>query len=257
MKAHDVISAGAAVRADIMRALVTRPRAEAATLAAELARRGIEPVIEPLVEIVERGATLPGLAAIQAMLCTSANGVRALARAGAPRGLPLFAVGDATARAAREAGFGRVESAGGDVGDLARLVRRRLRPADGALLHAAGSETAGDLAGRLAGAGFAVERTVLYEARPVAALSPDTAGLVASGEIALTLFFSPRTAGIFGGLVTQAGIAAGLAATEALSISRAADAALAGLPFRRRAIAAAPTQAALLALVDQCVGQLA
>jgi uroporphyrinogen-III synthase len=234
-----------------MRALVTRPRLEADKLAAELARRGIEPVVEPLIEVADCAVVLPEFAGVQAVLCTSANGVRALARATCERRIAVFAVGDATARAARTAGFERVESAGGDVDDLARLVRARLSPGSGRLLHVAGSEVAGDLAGRLGAAGFAVERAVLYRALAVAALTPATARLIERGEIDLALFFSPRSAAILARLAAQAAMAAGLAATVALSISRAADAALGDLPFRERAVAAAPTQAALVALVDQ------
>src|SRR5665213_2906202 len=158
-----------------MRALVTRPRLQAETFAAELARRGVEPVVEPLIEIADCLAALPEFAGVQAILCTSVNGVRALARATGDRQAPVFAVGDATARAARTAGFERVESAGGDVGDLARLVCGRLRPGGGRLLHVAGSAVAGDLAGRLGASGFAVERAVLYQAHAVAALTPATA----------------------------------------------------------------------------------
>jgi uroporphyrinogen-III synthase len=238
-----------------MRALITRPRAEAEALAALLARQGIDAVVEPMIEIAERRAVLPNLGGVQAMLCTSANGVRALARASAERGVPLFAVGDATARTANDAGFRTVESAGGDVDDLARLVGQRLRPADGRLLHIAGSEVAGDLAGALGARGFAVERVVLYEARPVVALSPAATQLIDERQIALALFFSPRTSAIFASLIEAAGVADGLAATSALSISAAADAGLAALPFRERLIAAAPTQAALVALVAQFAGQ--
>jgi len=238
-----------------MRALITRPRAEAAALAALLGERGIEAVVEPLIEIVENGAALPGLAAVQAMLCTSANGVRVLARSSAERGVPLFAVGDATARAARDAGFSRVESAGGDVDGLARLVRRRLRRGGGRLVHIAGSDVAGDLAALLGADGFAVERAVLYEARSATALSPAAAKLIAAGRIDLALFFSPRTAAVFARLADGAGVCAGLAATAAISISAAADAALGELPFRERIVAATPTQSALLACLEQPVGQ--
>jgi uroporphyrinogen-III synthase len=239
----------------MMRALITRPRAEAEALAKPLAERGVDAVVEPLIEIVERGAALPDLAGIQAILCTSANGARALARAHGERRVPIFAVGDSTARAAWAAGFREVDCAGGDVEDLARLVRRRLRPADGKLLHAAGSEIAGDLAAALGAAGFEVERAMLYEARAVDSLTASTASLIESGAIDLALFFSPRTAAIFARLAAAAGIAGGLAATAAISISRAADAALGDLPFRDRAVAAEPTQAALLALVDHVAGQ--
>jgi uroporphyrinogen-III synthase len=238
-------------------ALVTRPRPEAEPLAARLAERGIDTVVEPMMTIVDRGGALPDLSGVQAILCTSANGVRALARASRERSIPVFAVGDATARAARAAGFANVESAGGDVDDLARLVATRQRPGGGRLLHVAGSEVAGDLAGRLGAVGFQVERTVLYEAHAARVFSPETAQLIDDGDIHLALFFSPRTAAIFSRLAETANVANGLAATTALSISAAADTALGDLPFRERLVAAAPTQAALLGLVDTFIGQMA
>ena len=238
-------------------ALVTRPHSEAKALAAQLAERGIEAVIEPMIEIVARADVALDLAGVQAVLLTSANGARALARASSERGVAVFAVGDATAQAARDAGFRQVASAGGDVVDLARLAAQRLRPTEGKLLHVAGSEVAGDLAGALGAAGFAVERAVLYEARAAAALSPETVRLIDDEKIDLALFFSPRSAAIFARLVDAAGVAAGLAATTAASISAAADAALGGLPFRARLVAAAPTQAALLASIDGVVNPVA
>jgi len=239
----------------MIRALVTRPRHEGAALAALLAKRGIDTIIEPLIEITKRATALPTLAEAQAILCTSANGVRVLASESSERGVPIFAVGDATARAAHETGFREVESAGGDVGDLARLVCRHLRPEDGKLLHIAGSEVAGDLAATLGIHGFTLERLVLYDACAATSLTPAAARLIEDRQIELALFFSPRTAAIFARLVEAAGVADGLAMTTALSISPAADAALATLTFRERAIAAAPTQAALLALVEQFAGQ--
>ncbi|MBV9201420.1 MAG: uroporphyrinogen-III synthase, partial [Alphaproteobacteria bacterium] len=99
-----------------MRALVTRPREESENLVAELAARGVETLVEPLIAIHYHAPGAIDLAGAQAVLCTSANGVRALARGSGERGIPLFAVGDATAARARAEGFRRVESAGGDVG---------------------------------------------------------------------------------------------------------------------------------------------
>ena len=233
-----------------LRALVTRPREDAAELAAALAARGIEAVIEPLIEIHFRAEPTPDLSGAQAVLCTSANGVRALARLGAERTLPLLAVGDATAARARAEGFTAVDSAGGDVTALARLARDRLCRDGGRLVHIAGSAVAGDLAGELRAAGFEVERLVLYEARPAAALSAASAQALGSGLIDFTLFFSPRTATTFVRLADRAGVTEALQHTTALSISAAADAALGGARFRNRRIAAAPNQPALLAAVD-------
>jgi uroporphyrinogen-III synthase len=237
------------------RALVTRPRAEAAALAEALDRRGIEALIEPLLDIYYRDAPPPDLAGVQAVLCTSANGVRALARLSSERGIALFAVGEATAARAREAGFAHVESAGGSVDDLARMVRERLRPDGGRLLHVAGSDVAGDLAGALRDAGFAVERTVLYEARPVAGLSAPAIAALRGGLVDLALFFSPRTAAIFARLAEQAAVSEVLRSITAVSISAAADRSLGDIAFRQRLVAEKPDQNGLLAVLDQLLAK--
>jgi len=237
------------------RALVARPRAEARALAEALATRGIEAVIEPLLDIHYRDELAPNLAGVQAVLCTSANGVRALARLSRERNVALFAVGEATAARARGEGFAQVEIAGGNVEDLAQLVRRRLRPEAGRLLHVAGSDVAGDLAGLLREAGFAVERVVLYEARPVAGFSAPAIAALQSGLIDFALFFSPRTAAVFLRLAEQAGIAAALRAVTAVSISAAADRALGELAFGGRLVADRPDQEGLLAMLDSVLAE--
>ncbi len=231
-----------------LRALVTRPRAEAVELAAALERRGIAALIEPLIEIRFADLPPPDLAGVRAILCTSANGVRALARLTPERGLPLFAVGDATAARAREAGFAAVVSAAGTVEDLARLVRAQLAPGGGRLLHVAGSAVAGDLAAALPG--YAVERAVLYAAAPAERLSAPARQALAGGTVDLALFFSPRSSAIFVRLIEAAGLAACLGRVAAVSISAAADRPLAAFAWRARHIAARPNQEALLAALD-------
>ena len=240
-----------------LRALVTRPREDVESLAAALATRGVEALVEPLIEIHYRAPEALGVDGVQAILCTSANGVRALARASGERGVPLLAVGDATAARARAEGFGSVESAGGDVGDLARLAGAILRPENGPLLHVAGNVVAGDLVGLLSAQGFTVERRVLYEARAAAALSPAAVDSLRAGAIAFALFFSPRTAAIFVRLAGLARVVECCAKVTAVSIGGAADAALAGLPWRDRRIAERPNQPALLHALDQCARSMA
>jgi uroporphyrinogen-III synthase len=242
-----------------VRALVTRPSEDAGTLAAALAARGIEPVLEPLLAIrflPEGGERLePMLGAAQAVLFTSANGARAFAAASPRRDLAVFAVGDRTAAAARAAGFAMVESAGGDVGDLARLVARRLKPADGTLIHAAARIVAGDLAAALDAAGFTLGRAVLYEAAPAERLSGATAALIAGGFIVLALFFSPRTATGFVRLAAAMGLDGGCRAITAVALSPAVATALGDLAWRDVAVAVTPTEAALLAAVDRVVAR--
>lgn len=238
-----------------LRALVTRPREDSEALAAALAIRGIEAVIEPLMQVRYLAPAALDLTGVQAILCTSANGVRAFARASRERGVPLLAVGDATAARARSEGFTAVESAGGDVSDLARLAAARLRPQDGQLLHVAGNIVAGDLVALLRERGFGVERRVLYEAQPAAALSSTAARALRGGSIDFALFFSPRTAAIFAELAVVAGVAECCSTITALSISRAVDRALADLRWLDRRVAERPNQSALLEALDRVLSK--
>jgi uroporphyrinogen-III synthase len=235
-----------------MKVLITRAEGDAEKLAARLAERGYDTVIESLMTIRFRADTTRGLTpfldGVQATLFTSANGVRAFAAATPRRDFRVFAVGDATAAAARAEGFAEVASADGAVDDLATLVIARLKPKDGALIHAAGSVSAGDLSGLLEAAGFAVRRAVLYEAIESVALSASTRDAIQRGDIDAALFFSPRNAATFVRLAS--GLEEGCKHMIGVALSAAVAEKLALLPWRRVAVAGAPNEAALLAALD-------
>ena len=236
--------------------LITRPDADAGPLAAALAASGIAVVREPLLLI----DFLPGpplvLAGVQAILATSANGVRALGLRTDCRMLPLFAVGDATAREARGLGFATVESASGDVAALAKLVCARLDPAHGALLHAAGTALAGDLAAGLTAAGFACRREVLYRARTAETLSPAAVAALRGGALAGVLLYSPRTAATFVRLVMAAGLATHCARLHAFCLSAAVAAAASDVTWKAVVTAAVPTESALIAAVARTAAEV-
>ena len=63
-----------------MKVLVTRPEADAAPIAAELAARGHTVMIEPLLTIVPKPDAVVDLSDVQALALTSANGARVLAQ---------------------------------------------------------------------------------------------------------------------------------------------------------------------------------
>lgn len=233
-----------------MRVLITRPRDDAEPLAEALRAQGVDTLIAPLLAIRPIADATLDLAGVQALLSTSANGVRAFARMSAARDLPVFAVGDATAEAARAAGFARVESASGAVDDLASLVRTRLEPARGALLHAAGADVAGDLAAALAGAGFDVRRVALYRAVKARRLPAAAARALAEGALDAVLFFSPRSAATFVSLARKAGVEPALARLDALCLSEAVAQVVRETAWRSVAVAARPDQPALLQLVS-------
>lgn len=233
------------------RVLVTRPREDAAGLTAALEQRGLTVLLQPMLEIEFADGAAPDLDGRQALLFTSANGVRAFVRSSDQRDIPVYAVGDATAAAARHEGFTAVESAGGDVGDLARLVQRRCDPGGGPLLHVAGSAVAGDLAGTLGLAEFVVERVQMYSARTADKLDPHVQAAVTGGAVDYVLFFSPRSAVTFVGLARAADLAAACARIDAVCLSDAVAEVLSPIQWRDTAVAAAPTQDALLDCLER------
>ncbi len=240
--------------ADAPTAVITRPAEDAAPLAATLATRGWLPMLEPLLAIDYAAGPAPDLNGTQALLFTSANGVRAFARLTPERHCPVFAVGPATARAATEAGFGHVTTAGGDVTALAAQVAEDAVPADGALLHIAGTVTAGDLSGALQTHGFTVRRLPLYAARQADHLSPAFHTLWQAGRASAVLAFSPRTARTLVALLAAAGVVPGCRQARAVCLSTAVADALRGsaeapLPWHAIDTAATPTQDALLDLM--------
>lgn len=236
-----------------MKVLITRAEQEADRLARILAARGFDSVIEPLLAIrfLPQSAQIlaPFLAGAQAVLFTSANGARAFAAATPQRDLRVFAVGDATAAAAHESGFAGVVSASGNVDDMAARVIAALKPADGVLIHAAGSVTAGDLAGLLGASGFALRRAVLYESVPATRLRDATRAALERGDIAAALFFSPRTAATFVRLAAES--SRFIERVTSVALSAAVATSLAGLPWRRIAVAPAPNEAALLDTMER------
>ena len=237
-----------------MRVLIIRPEREATALAAALAERGHVPVIAPLfrLEFLHPPADFAAsLAACQAVLLTSANGARALADASDQRGRQILAVGDTTAATAEGLGFGGVTSAAGDGAALAGLVRERLKPADGPLLHVTGREIAFDFADALAPAGFEVKRFTLYDAREETALPEPARAALEARALDVVTFFSARAASVFASMVEEAGLASTLRCVTAIAISPAALAPAIGLPFKATVAAARPARQAVLDEIDR------
>lgn len=230
--------------------LITRPRPDADELAARLHALGHNTFIEPLIDIVTRQGPPLDLDGIQALLFTSANGARAAAARTPQRAIPVVAVGPATAATARDLGFLHVgESSGEGVAGLAAHVHAILTPGKGALLHPAGTVTAGDLAASLSPHGFIVRRETIYDARAAASISGALSAELGAGSIAAAMFFSPRTASLFAALIAAADLAPACRTVEALALSQAVANALAPLAFRRISVAAKPETGAMLELL--------
>ncbi len=233
--------------------LITRPDADAAPLIRRLNGMDIDTVAAPLLEIEYLDGPPLDVETVQAFLLTSANGVRALARRTDRRDVPCLVVGDATARTAAEAGFRNIESAGGDVDDLAKLAAETCNPKAGVLLHAAGSVSAGDLAAMLEPKGFKVWREMLYEAKAVAALPQAAIDAIGDRRVDGVVLYSPRSAGHFRNLAAAADLDRALPDLTLFALSENVRAA-AGAGWGECIVAAQPDQESLLEAVRTCYG---
>ncbi|MES1202297.1 MAG: uroporphyrinogen-III synthase [Pseudomonadota bacterium] len=223
-----------------MRIAVTRSEPDASHTSERLRALGAEAVLAPLLVIETRAfdATLDG---VQALLFTSANGVRAFAERSAAREIVALTVGDATAEAARACGFREAHSADGDVATLAAFVQHLCDPKRGRLVHIAGADVAGDLVGALTSAGFDAERRVAYEAVAVT-----QAPAVLLGDIDLVLFHSARAARVYAALGAPRAAeraAACLSPAVAEAVQNSPDR---SIPWARIIVSPTPREEALL-----------
>ncbi len=235
------------------RALVTRPIQDAEKTRARLRESGFEVMIEPMLEILPVFGSKPQvIAAIsrkpQAILMTSANGVRMIAGYTDEREISVFAVGDMSAETATELGFKKVESASGDVSELAKLVKNKCKPENGFLLHLAGSVVAGELKEYLEKAGFEVQRITTYEARAMTKISPGVKVAIANCEIDFVIFYSARTAKIFESLMVAEKLEYLAPNIEIYCLSKSAEL---NLDWKKVHIAKRPNEEELLQLIDR------
>ncbi len=123
-----------AVRAGMRCVLVLRPEPGASATVDRARERGLDAVAVPLFEVEPLAWEAPDSAGFDGLLLTSANAVRfAGGELQELRGLPVYAVGEATGEAAREAGF-NVSAVGEDgVERLLGSIKPDLR-----LLHLCG-----------------------------------------------------------------------------------------------------------------------
>lgn len=232
-----------------MRLLVTRPEPDAGREAEALAARGHEAVLAPLLKIEFTRDVPLDFAGVQALIVTSRNALRARRELPDARKLPLFAVGEATARAARDIGFANVTTGPGTAEELAELIAATLEPKHGPLVHLAGETLAFDLKSRLEAKGFTLRQPVLYRARPAEQLPAQALSLLKSGKVDGAILLSPLTARTFALLIDKHGVVTQGRRLVCYCLSQAVAEVLSLLGFEVR-VAARPREEEVLALVD-------
>jgi uroporphyrinogen-III synthase len=236
-----------------LRVLVTRPKISAARTAERLVTMGHDPVLLPLSEAVHRPqAARQALSApYSALAVTSAEALRVLSepdlQAAVDFHKPIFAVGDATAAAARSAGFREIHTGQGDGQDLAELIAASSGDRSDGILYLAGKPRAQAFEQRLEALGIAVKTAEIYEMTAVEYAPADLAEALTSRTIDAVLLYSQENALRLFGLVAPHADA--LAGMRVLCISDR-TAAKVPAPYRHRVrVAGSPNEDALLALL--------
>jgi uroporphyrinogen-III synthase len=246
-----------------MAILVTRPEPDNAATAAALQTKGFEVLLAPMLRFEPVAFHDDADARYGAIIVTSANALRAIEAYLAGSGLltlPVFAVGERTAEAARHAGFRDVMVADGNAAALRERITASVRAKTlkkaSTLLYLAGADLAGDLAGELGERGFSVVTHTTYRMIPVLRLPQGTCDAFAANRIEAVLHYSRRSARAFLDAVRAAGVEISALAIPQCCISDAVASIVREVGATQVLVARSPDENGLFEALDRALAAL-
>ena len=246
-----------------MAILVTRPQPDNDTSSAALRARGFDVLPAPMLRFERLPFHDDADIHYGAVIVTSANALRAIADQPIKETLlklPLFAVGERTAGAAREIGFAKVISADGDATALRDLLLERVKAKtlkkSATLLYLAGADLARDLAGELGERGFSVVTHSSYRMAPVINLPAEVSEAFAAGRIEAVLHYSRRSARAFFAAAGIAGVEISALAIPHICLSDQVASVARDAGATQVMVAKSPDENALFAALDRAIAPL-
>jgi uroporphyrinogen-III synthase len=245
-----------------MAILVTRPEPDNETTAAALRAKGFGVLQAPMLRFEPVAFHDDMDARYGAVIVSSANALRAIEAglAGRLLTLPLFAVGERSAKAARHAGFRDVAVAEGNAAALRDLiiasVRAKTLKKASTLLYLAGADLAGDLAGELGERGFSVVTHTTYRMIPVSSLPQEAVDAFAANGIDAVLHYSRRSARAFLDAVRAAGVEISALAIPQCCISDAVAQVVRDVGATQVLVARSPDESGLFEALDRASAAL-
>src|SRR3954452_3130306 len=250
--------AGCEAKYKTMAVLVTRPHPDNEATAERLRARGFKVLLAPILRFEPVAFRLDS--DYGGIVLTSANSLKAVnpQLADSPLlGLPLFAVGEHTAAAARDAGFTKVIVAGGDAANLRPVVRDSVRDKAlkkaSSLLYLAGADLSRDIAVELGEEGFAVVTQTTYRMVPITSLARAACDGFGAHEIKAVLHYSRRSARAFVDAVRAEGVEISALAIPQCCISSAVASILHDAGAAQVTVAASPDENALFGVLDRAL----
>jgi uroporphyrinogen-III synthase len=243
-----------------MAVLVTRPHPDDETTASALRAKGFEVLLAPMLRFEPVAFPDDEDARYGAVIVTSANAVRGIEphlEGSRLLKLPLFAVGEHSAAAARRAGFENVIAANGDAARLRELVlasvkAKQLKKAS-PLLYLAGADLSRDLAGELGDHGFNVVTRTTYRMVAMSSLPREVCDAFAANRVGAVLHYSQRSARVFLEAVRAAGVEISALAIPQCCISATVASVVRDAGAMQVMVAASPDENALFEALDRAL----
>lgn len=242
-----------------MAVLVTRPAPENLTTAASLAARGFDVLLSPMLIYQALPLRDDPEARYSGTIVTSANALRAVA--GHPLvarliRLPLFAVGQQTARSAKELGFAKIVEAGGHALSLRDSVMAHdaTATAKAPWLYLAAADVSRDLAAELRARNVPVATRQVYRMAMAQSFPAEVVDALARQEVEVVLHYSRRSAEAFIAAARQAGLEISALALPQCCLSERIAQALREAGSSRVAVASEPREEALLTVLERTAG---
>jgi uroporphyrinogen-III synthase len=246
-----------------MRVVVTRPEKSGLKTAELLRARGHDPILLPLTAPVYNAeAATAALAKEPAYLAvTSAEAIRALVNVGADLSAslqkPIFVVGQASAMAARDAGFQTIITGESDGAALAQLIAKKTRndtSLKGPICYLAGSPRDAGFEQTLNQLTVPFETAEIYQMRQIAWQPAQLKSRLTDQPSEAVLFYSSEAVRVFFALLKDVGLLAPLRQARMICISAKV---LSHIPetFRSRAYASAePNESQMFDLLERKAG---
>jgi uroporphyrinogen-III synthase len=243
-----------------MSILVTRPHPDNEATADNLRARGHAVLLAPALKLEPVAYHGETDVSYDAVLVTSANAIRTMTPQLPDLGLlqlPLFAVGEHTAAAAREAGFAEVIAAGGDAASLRDKVmqgaRDKVLKKKSTLLYLAGADLSRDLGGELGTEGFRVVTQTTYRMTPVKHLPREVCDGFAAHGIEAVLHYSRRSARAFLDAARDEGVEISALAIPHCCLSETVAGVLRDAGASQVLVAATPDETALFDTLERAL----
>lgn len=218
---------------------------DAAEYAEAIETLGFTPLHFPLLTIKSLDVPLPDLSRYKSIIFTSINGLNEFSKILDERTLPVYAVGEQTAQAAREAGFTVAGVGAVGAADLAKILPPEGRP----YLHISGV----DVAEEIKVGGLKIDRLPIYKAEKIKTLSDECIALIESKKVAAILFFSTRAVDNFVDIVVNNNIQHDISSIQALCLADSMLESARRLQWKGVRVAKAPNRTGMLKLLNEFV----